>query len=130
MKTELYYLALVTVLTGVLWIPYIVDRLFVRGLADAVGYPENPKPQSPWAQRLVKAHANAVENLVVFAALVLLASALGISGAAIATSSMVYFWARVVHAAAYTFAIPWLRTLAFTVGFLSQACIAWQILRH
>ena len=130
MKTELYYLALVTVLTGVLWIPYIVDRLFVRGLADAVGYPENPKPPSPWAQRLMKAHANAVENLVVFAALVLLASALGISGAAIASSSMVYFWARVVHAVAYTFAIPWVRTLAFTIGFLSQACIAWQILRH
>jgi len=130
MKTELYYLALVTILTGVLWIPYIVDRLLVRGLADAVGYPENPQPQSAWAQRLMKAHANAVENLVVFAALVLLASALGISGAAIATSSVVYFWARVAHAAAYTFAIPWIRTLAFTIGFLSQACIAWQILQH
>ena len=78
----------------------------------------------------MKAHANAVENLVVFAALVLLANALGISGAAIASSAMVYFWARVVHAAAYTFAVPWVRTLAFTVGFLSQACIAWQILGH
>ena len=128
MKAELFYLALVTVLTGLLWIPYIIDRAMVRGLIDAVGYPENPKPQSPWAQRLMKAHANAVENLVVFAALVLLANALGISGAAISSSAMVYFWARVVHAAAYTFAIPWVRTLAFTVGFLSQACIAWQIL--
>lgn len=128
MKTELFYLALVTVLTGLLWIPYIVDRAMVRGLMDAVGYPENPKPQSAWAQRLIKAHYNAVENLVVFAALVLTAHAVGISNNAIAASSMVYFWARVVHAVSYALAIPWVRTLSFTVGFLSQACIAWQIL--
>lgn len=130
MKTELFYLALVTVLTGLLWVPYVVDRALVRGLADTVGYPEHPKPQSPWAQRLMKAHANAVENLVVFAALVLLADALGISGAAISASAVVYFWARVVHAIAYALALPWVRTLAFTVGFLSQVCIAWQIFSH
>jgi uncharacterized MAPEG superfamily protein len=130
MKTELLYLALVTVFTGLLWVPYILDRVAVRGLMDAVGYPENPKPQSPWARRLMKAHANAVENLVVFAPLVLIAHALGITGAAIGLSALVYFWARVVHAASYTFAVPWVRTLSFTVGFLSQACIAWQILAH
>ena len=130
MKTELLYLVLVTALTGLLWVPYIIDRVLVRGLNDAVGYPEDPKPQSPWARRLMKAHANAAENLVVFAPLVLLANALGVTGAAIATSAIVYFWARVVHAVAYTFAIPWVRTLAFTVGFLAQACIAWQLLAH
>ena len=101
-----------------------------RGLLDAVGYPESPKPQSPWAQRLMKAHVNAVENLVIFAPLVLLANALGVTGPAIATSAVVYFWARLVHAVSYTLAIPWVRTLSFTVGFLSQACIAWQLLRH
>ena len=76
MKPELFYLGLVTVLTGLLWLPYILDRIMVQGLTDAVSYPANPKPQSPWAQRLMKAHANAVENLVVFATLVLLAHAL------------------------------------------------------
>jgi uncharacterized MAPEG superfamily protein len=128
MKTELLYLTLVTAFTGLLWLPYILDRLAVRGLADAVGYPANPKPQSPWAQRLMKAHANAVENLVVFATLVLAAHALGVSGGAIATASVVYFWARVVHAAAYTLAVPWVRTLAFAAGFCAQAAIAWQLL--
>lgn len=128
MKTELLYLVYVTVFTGLLWVPYILDRIATRGLLDAVGYPENPKPQSPWAQRLIKAHFNAVENLVVFAALVLAAFAMGISTSVIATACVVYFWARVVHALAYTFAVPWVRTLAFTVGFLAQAAIAWQIL--
>ena len=128
MKTELLYLALVTALTGFLWVPYILDRLLVRGLMDAVGYPDNPKPQSPWAQRLMKAHANAVENLVVFASLVLLAHAAGVTSTAIGTATVVYFWARVVHALAYTFAVPWVRTLCFTIGFLAQAVIAWQLL--
>jgi uncharacterized MAPEG superfamily protein len=128
MKTELFYLTLAAVLTGLLWVPYILDRLMVRGLADAVGYPEHPEPQSPWAQRLMKAHANAVENLVVFATLVLVAHVLGLSSGTTATATAVYFWARVVHALAYTAAVPWVRTLAFTVGFLAQAVIAWQIL--
>jgi uncharacterized MAPEG superfamily protein len=128
MKPELLYLTLAAAFTGLLWLPYILDRIAVRGPMDAVGYPENPRPQSGWAQRMQKAHANAVENLVVFATLVLVVNALGISNAAVAGACMVYFWARVVHAAAYTFAIPWVRTLAFAVGFGAQAVLAWQIL--
>lgn len=130
MKTELYYLALVTVFTAVLWVPYILDRIAVRGLMDAVGYPEHPKPQSPWAQRLMKAHLNAVENLVVFASLVLLAHVSGITNAVIGTAAMVYFWARIAHAVSLTFAVPWVRTLSFAVGFFAQATIAWQLLAH
>jgi|SRR5450755_2741086 len=128
MKTELLYLVYVTVFTGLLWVPYILDRIATRGLLDAVGYPLNPKPQSPWAQRLIKAHFNAVENLVVFAVLVLAAVTSGISTSVVASACIVYFWARVVHALAYAFAVPWVRTLAFTVGFFAQAVIAWQIL--
>ena len=128
MKTELFYLTLSAALTGVLWLPYILDRLAVRGLLDAVGNPENPKAQSAWARRLMKAHANAVENLAVFAALVLTAQALNLGSAATASACIVYFWARVVHALSYTFAIPWVRTLAFAAGFFAQAVIAWQIL--
>jgi uncharacterized MAPEG superfamily protein len=128
MKTELLYLVLVTALTGLIWVPYILDRIAVWGLTEAVGYPANPKPQSAWAQRMMKAHDNAVENLVVFAALVLAAHAAGVSNAATATACVVYFWARVVHLGAYTFALPWVRTLAFAVGFFAQATLAWQLL--
>jgi len=128
MKTELLYLVYVTALTGLLWVPYILDRIATRGLLDAVGYPEHPKPQSPWAQRLAKAHTNAVENLVVFAALVLAAGVAGVSNPTIAGASIVYFWARLIHALAYTFGVPWVRTLAFVVGFGAQAVIAWQLL--
>jgi uncharacterized MAPEG superfamily protein len=128
MTVELKYLALVTVLTGLMWVPYILNEIMVRGVTEAVGYPDNPKPLAPWARRMKAAHYNAVENLVVFAALVLTAHAAGISNVAIASSAIVYFWARVVHAAAYTFAVPWVRTIAFVAGVGSQLCIAWHIL--
>src|ERR1700751_3071054 len=130
MKSELLYLTLVTALMGLLWVPYILDRIFVRGLLDAVGYPSNPKPQSLWAQRLMKAHANAVENLVVFAPLILIANAGGVTGPAIATSAAVFFWARLVHVIAFALAIPWVRTVAFAVGFSAEVCIAWHLLVH
>ena len=55
MKTDLLYLTLVTAFTGILWVPYILDRVMVGGLINAVGYPATPKPQSPWAVRLMKA---------------------------------------------------------------------------
>ncbi len=128
MNTELSYLVAVTAFTGLMWIPYILDRIAMWGLADTVGYPETPKPQSPWARRMKSAHANAVENLVVFASLVLVAHVVGVSNNVTAIACIVYFWARVVHFLAYTAAIPWVRTLGFAAGFFAQAAIAWQLL--
>ena len=128
MKPELMYLVWVTVLTALMWIPYVLDRIAVWGIADTVGYPENPKPQSPWARRMKAAHANAIENLVVFAALVLVANAVGISNSATVFAASLYFWARLVHLLAHTLALPWVRTLAFVVGFVAQAIFAWQLL--
>lgn len=127
MKSELMYLVCVTILTALLWIPYVLDRIAVWGLADTVGYPENPKLQSPWARRLKAAHANAIESLVVFATLVLAASAVGISNSATVFAASLYFWSRLVHVLAYTFALPWVRTLAFVGGFVAQAIFAWQL---
>lgn len=130
MKTELAYLLWVTILTALIWIPYVLDRMAVWGLTDTVGYPENPKPQSPWARRMKSAHANAIENLAVFATLVLIANAVGVSNGATAFAAALYFWSRVVHLVAYTFALPWVRTLGFAGGFVAQAIIAWQLLVH
>lgn len=128
MNAELMYLVWVTLFTAVLWIPYVLNRVMVRGIADTVGYPANPKPLAPWAERLKAAHDNAVENLVVFAVLVLAAQFLEISNAVTATAALVYFWARVAHAVVYALGIPWLRTLTFTVGFGAQLAFTWVLL--
>ena len=128
MTKELTYLAWVTAFTSVIWIPYILNMIMVRGLMDAVGYPKNPKPIAPWAERMQAAHYNAVENLVIFAILVLIANHLGISNEATVMACAIYFWTRVVHLFAYTFKIPWVRTLTFVVGFGSQVTLILQIL--
>lgn len=128
MKPELMYLVWITILTALFWIPYVLDRMAVWGLMDTVGYPENPKLQSPWARRMKAAHANAIENLVVFATLVLVANAVGVSNGATVFAASLYFWSRLAHLLAYTFALPWVRTLAFAGGFAAQAIFAWQLL--
>jgi len=128
MTPELHYLALIAAFTALLWIPYILNVLSINKLSDAVGYPATPLVLAPWAERLKKAHYNSVENLVVFAALVLVAHAAGISNAATTSAAAAFFWARLVYPFAYTFAIPWLRTLTFAVAWGGMICIACQIL--
>jgi uncharacterized MAPEG superfamily protein len=85
------------------------------------------KPQAEWANRLMFAHDNAVENLIVFAPLVLILNAIDYSTKWTVLACAVYFWARVAHTIVYTLGIPVFRTLAFTVGFLAQAVLALAI---
>src|SRR5262245_58156457 len=124
MTTELSCLVWVTGLTGLLWAPYAANRAMIGGLLREVGYPEPPTVLSPWAARLKKAHDNAVENLVVFAPLVLVVHLLGKSSPLTVWAATAYLWARVVHAGAYTLKISWVRTIAFTVGWGCQMALA------
>jgi uncharacterized MAPEG superfamily protein len=128
MTKELMWLTLTVILTGLLWVPYILDRIMVRGLMGAMGNPSrNDKPQSGWAQRLYFAHTNAVENLVIFAPLVLILDTMGISTQATVIACAVYFWARLAHVIVYTLGLPVFRTLAFAVGFAAQVTLVLAI---
>ena len=130
MTRELFWLTLTVILTGVMWIPYIINRAQVRGLMGALANPSRTdKPQSEWANRMMFAHDNAVENLVIFAPLVLILNAIDYSSRWTVLACAVYFWARLAHALVYTFGIPVLRTLTWTVGFLAQAVLALAIFK-
>jgi len=126
--TELSYLTWTTIITALMWMPYVLNLIAVRGLVAAVSYPVDPKPLAPWAARMKQAHANAIENLVVFATLVLVAHIAGVNNEVTAIACAVYFWARVVHFVVLGFRIPWIRTLSFVTGFGCQLALAWQIL--
>ncbi len=130
MSKELFWLTLTVAMTALFWVPYILDRVACRGLMETLANPSpGDKPQSAWAVRQMKAHTNAVENLVIFAPLVLTAHALGISTATTATACAAYFWARLAHYLVYTLGIPGLRTAAFTVGFLAEAALVLAIFK-
>lgn len=51
MSRELFWLVLMVAMTGLIWLPYILDRIAVRGLMATMANP-SPKdtPQSPWAE--------------------------------------------------------------------------------
>ncbi len=128
MPRELFWLTLTAVMTGLMWIPYILDRIMVRGLKETMDNPRpGATPQSPWAMRAYFAHTNAVENLAVFATLVLIANALDISTRTTVIACAVYFWARLAHFLVYAFGIPVLRTLCFAIGFAAQLAMALAI---
>ena len=128
MTKELFWLTLTATLTLVMWVPYVVDRAMVRGLWSAL---DNPDPkaaaQSPWAQRLYFAHTNSVDNLVCFAALVLVLAELERATTATAIACAVYFWSRLAYIIIYALGIPVLRTVCFTVGFLAQIVLVLAI---
>jgi uncharacterized MAPEG superfamily protein len=124
MSAELYWLALTVAMTGLMWVPYILDRFATRGLMGTFANPSPDLPsQSDWAIRMKAAHYNAVENLAVFAPLVLVLSVVGISTGATAAACAVYFWARLVHLVVYTLGVPVVRTLAFLVGWAAQVVL-------
>ena len=124
MTQEFFWLALTVALAGLTWVPYILDRFATRGIMGTFANPGPDLPQqSTWADRMKAAHYNAIENLAVFAPLVLMLHALDISTGATVAAAATYFWARVVHLVVYTLGIPEARTLAFLVGFGAQAVL-------
>jgi uncharacterized MAPEG superfamily protein len=130
MSKELFWLVATVIMTGLVWLLYILDRMMVRGLMGTLANPSpNDKPQSAWAQRLMAAHGNAVENLVIFTPLVLVAQATGTLNANTALACALYFWSRLAHFIVYTLGVPVLRTLAFFGGFIAQVILALSIFK-
>lgn len=128
MTPELTYLAATALLTAVIWVPYALNYIIVGGLLNAVGPHADVEGMAGWAIRMKNAHTNAIENLVVFAALILVVQAAGANNDTTAMAAMVFFYARVAHLLMHTFGIPWVRTLAFATGFGCQVVLALQVL--
>ncbi|MBC8239519.1 MAG: MAPEG family protein [Alphaproteobacteria bacterium] len=127
MSTDLVFLAWSAALCGMLWVPYIVERVLNWGLVDAVGYPDNPPEAASWARRAQRAHLNLAENLPVFATLALIAHAAGVANEMTALGSALFFYARLAHAIVFIIGISWLRTLSFVVSWVGMLLIFLQI---
>jgi len=96
----------------------------ISGNRDSV-----PEPQGT-AGRALRAHRNLIENLVPYAAVVLVAHAIGVSNSVTAGAAMVFLGARVVHALSYIAGIVGLRTVAWNVGVAATVVIGVQVLMH
>ena len=130
MTTDLKYLALTAMLTAALWIPYVVCQVMTNGPLQPANYKDPAQRPVPlWGKRADRAYLNAVEVFAPFAALVMVAQLAGKADAMTAFWAMSFFWMRVAHAAVYWFAIPYLRTVIFTLGFVAVAGIFWEVIK-
>ena len=121
MSNELFWLLLTILVTALFWVPYIINRILEHGLIAALRNPNrDSRPKSQWASRMMYAHENAVENLIIFAPLVLMVEYLQLNNQLTAIACAVYFFIRIAHYFIYSFGVPYLRTIAFFVGFLVQ----------
>jgi len=118
---ELCWLILTILMTSLIWVPYVINRIIEMGLITALSESDaDLTPKRKWANRMMKAHRNSVENLVLFAPLVILIEYLGANSSETALACAVYFWSRLAYIFIYTFGVPYLRTILFAVGFFVQ----------
>src|SRR5262245_13456600 len=68
------------------------------GLEKLVGNREDMPKIAAWAGRAERAHRNMLESLVLFAALVLVATAMRQSNAMTALGAHLFFWGRLAYA--------------------------------
>ncbi len=133
MNLVLYYLALSGILCVLLWIPYILNRVFVWGIpAFASNYPSKKFPaEAPtipvWAKRSQRAHLNMVETLPAFAAVVLAAYLTDANNPIVISWAAIFFWARVFHASVYILGVPYLRTPIYLISWAAVLIIGIQV---
>src|ERR1700704_3317679 len=119
MSTDLKYLALTAILTASLWIPYVVAQVTTNGPLKPPNYVDpTQRPVPLWGKRADRAYLNAVETFAPFAALVIVAHIAGKANAMTAFWAACFFWLRAAHAVVYLLAIPYVRTVIFTLGFV------------
>lgn len=129
LSNEVYWLVLTLFMTALFWVPYILNRMLEQGVWNALRDPQGGTGTArPWARRMMKAHDNAVENLVIFAPLVILVELTGANSRTTAAACLVYFLARLVHYLVFTFAVPVLRVAAFLTGFGAQVVLLLAVL--
>ncbi len=126
---ELYWLLLTLLLTATLWVPYILQLIVQLGPIQAMWDPNGTHPHNQdWALRAKRAHYNAIENLAVFAPLVILIALLEASTPTTVFAAKAYFFLRAAHYVIHLFGIPVIRTMLFVLGFACQMVLGFTLL--
>jgi uncharacterized MAPEG superfamily protein len=128
MKPELMWLVWAVALAVVQMLVAVTGAFLQVGLPTLVGNRENFPALAGWAGRADRAHRNMLQNLVLFAALVLVAVVAGKTNSATLLGAQLFFWARLVYAFVYLAGIPWLRTAVWGVSIAGLVVIFFQLL--
>jgi len=129
MRPELNLLVWAAALTVVQVLVAVTGAFNQVGLMKLVGNREGMPEILGWAGRAERAHLNMVQNLVLFAALVLVAVATGKTNETTVLGAQLFFWSRVAYAIIYVAGITWLRTLSWLVSVIGLILIFAQLVK-
>jgi uncharacterized MAPEG superfamily protein len=129
LRMLLFYLLLSVILCFVQMLIAAAGANKQVGLPRLAGNREALPEMTGWAGRARRAHLNMIENLVLFAPLVLITAISGRANATTAMGALIFFWARLAYAVIYLIGVPWLRTLAWAVSVIGMVMIAWVLLQ-
>ena len=127
MQPELTLLVCAIVLAFAQLLAGVIGAMQQVGLPALLGNREGMAEITGWAGRAQRAHRNMVENLVLFAALVLVAVAAGRTNAMTLLGAQIFVWARLAYAIIYVLGLPLLRTLSWFVSVIGMAMIVVQL---
>jgi uncharacterized MAPEG superfamily protein len=115
-------------LTFVQMLIAVVGTVFYLGLPKAAGNRERIPELPGWPGRARRAHRNMLENMVLFAPLILIADIAGRDNGMTELGAELFLWARLAYAVIYVAGIPYLRTLAWLVSAVGLVLIFLQLL--
>ena len=127
MTTDLKMLLAVSVLSIFQWMPYFMAYIKHWGITGIVSNRENMPALPAWANRALDAQGNLNENLVHFAAIVLIVHVVGASNEMTALGATIFLIARLAYWVIYIAGIVWLRTIAWMVAFMGEMLILAQL---
>ena len=128
MKPEMILLLWCVALAFVQVLVAVTGAFLQVGLPMLAGNHEKFPEMTGWAGRAARAHSNMLENLVLFAALVLVAVVAGKTNGTTLLGAQLFFWARLVYAGVYVVGIPWLRTLVWFASAIGMIMIFSQLI--
>ena len=123
MKPELMLLVWAAALTLVQAVVAAQGAFAQVGLFTLAGNREGMPEIKGWGGRAARAHRNMLENLVLFAVLVIVAVLADKTNGNTLLGAQLFLWARVAYAVIYVAGIPWLRTGVWTVSVVGLAMI-------
>jgi len=129
MKPELNLLVWAVVLTVVQMLVAAQGAMNQVGFMRLVGNREGMPEITGWGGRAARAHRNMLENLVLFASLVLVAVVAGKTNDMTLLGAQVFFWARLAYAVIFVAGIIWVRTAAWLVSMAGLIVIFAQIMK-
>ena len=128
MTVDLWMLLAAAGLQWALIMATAMPKILANGMGWASGNREIDPPVTGWVGRCQRCSANMLENLPIFACLVLVAHVSGTADSLTANGAMVFVAARLVHAALYVGGIAFLRTGAWAVSIAGWGLILAGIL--